>query len=662
MIKGSLARFPIARSYIIVLLGLIGCVCLTACGTDLPTVTDSVLPVGSLVPTVTITGIKPLPDATATEMPPAPRLLTICLGKEPASLFLYDANSISALGVLAAIYDGPIDLQDYEPQPVILARMPSLAGGDVILEPVDVQPGELIVDARGALRELESGVVYRPSGCMQASCAIPYSGDQPASLDQVHVRFEFLPDITWSDGEPVKASDSVYSFEVARALYPVALPDLIERSDSYRALDELTVEWVGLPGYLDGQYHDKFFTPLPEHVWGALTAQELPMTEISSRTPLGWGAYVIDEWTAGDHISLHRNPNYFRKAEGLPYFDHLVYRFVADSEEALQALLAGECDLIDQTAMLDVQSERLLELQAAGSLTAIFQTASAWELIALGIDPFAEEQISLLEASDVRHALAACIDRQAIATTLFGSQALVAESYVPPSHPLYNDQVSLDAFDPEEAISRLEAFGWRDDDSDPSTPRLSRGIPGIADGTPFEVSYLVSEDDERQQVAQLIKEYLAQCGVQLDIVTQAFQEYLAAGPEGPVFGRNFDLAHFAWTTSIEPPCYLYLSSEIPGPYPQYAKGWGGVNASGYSNPAYDQACQDALYSLPDTPEHQEAHLQAQAIFAQDLPSIPLYWRFKVVVTRPDMCGVVLDPSAAIALTNIEGVNYGEGCE
>jgi peptide/nickel transport system substrate-binding protein len=87
-----------------------------------------------------------------------------------------------------------------------------------------------------------------------------------------------------------------------------------------------------------------------------------------------------------------------------------------------------------------------------------------------------------------------------------------------------------------------------------------------------------------------------------------------------------------------------------------------VNASGYSSAAYDQACKNALYSLPDTPEHREAHNQAQSIFAEDLPAIPLYWRFKVVVTRPDMCGVALDPSSTIALSKIEEIDYAEGCK
>ena len=118
------------------------------------------------------------------------------------------------------------------------------------------------------------------------------------------------------------------------------------------------------------------------------------------------------------------------------------------------------------------------------------------------------------------------------------------------------------------------------------------------------------------------------------------------------------------TPGFRPPCrlaFFTLPAEIPGPYPQSPKGWGGANASGYSNPAFDQACQQALSSLPDDAGYKEAQSQAQEIFAEDLPAIPLYLRLDLVATRPDMCGVTLDPSAESALWNLEAFNYGASC-
>ena len=44
--------------------------------------------------------------------PNTKKTLTICLGEEPDSLFLYSADSHAANLILQAIYDGPIDIED----------------------------------------------------------------------------------------------------------------------------------------------------------------------------------------------------------------------------------------------------------------------------------------------------------------------------------------------------------------------------------------------------------------------------------------------------------------------------------------------------------------------------------------------------------------------
>jgi peptide/nickel transport system substrate-binding protein len=96
---------------------------------------------------------------------------------------------------------------------------------------------------------------------------------------------------------------------------------------------------------------------------------------------------------------------------------------------------------------------------------------------------------------------------------------------------------------------------------------------------------------------------------------------------------------------------LFTSPEIPGPYPEYPLGWGGANATGYHNPEFDQACQTARNSLDE--QNRAAHFQAQAIFASDLPAIPLYLRMNVLAARPGLCGVSLEASTVSALWNLE---------
>ena len=532
----------------------------------------------------------------------------------------------------------------------------------MLFEPMIMKPGDALIDAFGNPSVLEEGVVYRPSGCFEQACAQAYSGDQPVQMDAWVIRFHLKEGLLWSNGNPLTADDSVYSYEVAEALYPAALPTLIQQTHSYQAQDNLTVEWRGVPGYLDGDIAGKFFSPLPRTVWGALKPEELGTAEVSARTPLGWGAYQIQEWVGGDHITLQKNPNYFHSAEGLPAFDILTFRFMPDGSEAVDALRAGECDLVDPNAVQDIPLSEIQSLQEQAEVNTVLVPETAWEQILLGVDPLDEGSPRFFAAKEVRQAVALCIDRQALAEQLFGGLSEPAQAYVSAENPFFNPDAVLSSYDPEQGQDLLQKSGWVDLDNNPQTPRISQGVTGLPDNTAFSLDYLVSPEAQRQAAAKAVQADLAKCGIEINLVTQESQQYLEPGPDGPVFGRHFQMAQFAWPATWEPPCYLYTSDEVPGPYPDYPKAWGGVNAAGYTNPAYDVACRDGRFTLAESSLHTQAYFQAQATLAEDLPAIPLYWYFKSVLTRPDFCGLELDASTQEPFWNIEVFNYGEGCK
>lgn len=599
------------------------------------------------------------PTAIPTSTPEPPRVLTIC-SQEPASLFLYGDTGSAARSVLQAIYDGPVDMINFNLEPVILERIPSIENGDAWLQPVEVAQGELIVDAHGNWVSLAEGVDYRPSGCTDKDCSQIYQGQNPVQMDLLVVQFRLLPELVWSDGGTLTASDSIFSFEVFKKLFQAVAPDVLRFTRSYQALDDRTVEWMGIPGYV-GALATKFFTPLPEHQLNLLEDQDLFSSLVSSRTPIGWGPYSIEEWVAGDHITLRRNPYYFRTSESLPHFDYLVYRFVEDGAEAIDALIIGECDFIDRTVLNEKHLPRLLQEQEAGKITLSVQTGTAWELAAFGIDTRQEQRPDLFASSAVRKAIAMCIDRQKIvAEYLFGIPP-VSDSYLPLDHPLYQPGTGY-GFDPARAAEILASEGWVDHDGDPQTPRTSSGIPGIAEETPLRFSYLVPADGERPAAAEVIQDGMRQCGIDMEVSMLEWEDLMSPGPEGPLFGRQFDMAQFAWMTTIEPACYLFMSDEIPGPYPEFAKGWGGANLSGYSSSAFDTACRQAMSAVPGSESNIQAHQEAQAIFSDDLPVVPLYQRIQFVALRPDMCNVVIDPAGNSALSHIELLDYGQYCD
>ena len=602
------------------------------------------------------------PTASSTPTPKPLRVLAICLWQEPKTLFVYGDSSTAARAVRQAIYDGPFDLVNYSVQPVILEKIPSLANGDAYLEAVQVEPGASIVDAGGRLTVLQEGVVYLPSGCREATCALGYSGSEPITMDQLAVRFSLRGGLVWSDGTPLTARDSVFSYEIARGLYPQVRSNLIQRTDNYRALDERRVEWRGVPGWFDPQYAANFFHPLPEHTLGEIPPNQLADSEAAGRKPLGWGAYSLAEWAPGDHITLERNSRYFRAGEGLPTFDRLVFRFVSDSDEALSALAAGECDVIDETAPGVFPPDVLNQFIEAGRAALQIEPDTAWEHLDFGIQHADTTAPSFFSQKEVRQAVALCLDRQRIVQALFPNQSQMMHTYAPSAHPLFNPQARQYPYDPVAGAALLQSAGWVDLDNDPQTPRVAQGAPGVADGVAFQVEFLTQDSPERRQAAELIKDSLARCGIEINVRYLKAQDLFAPGPEGEVFGRRFQLAQFGWSVSLEPACELYTTTQIPGPYPDFPMGWGGANASGYSRPEYDAACVSARNSLPDEALHREAHLQAQAIFAEDLPVLPLYSRFRVVAHRPDLCGLRLDPLAEGVFWSLETIDYAKGCD
>jgi len=613
----------------------------------------------------TVPSLTPEPTSTATTVPP--RRLTICLGQEPTSLYPVNNTSSGAQSVLAAIYDGPIDTNSYGYQPVILERLPSIGNGDAQLFPKSVSIGDEVVDASDTPVPLAVGVKIRPAGCQSDSCSIKYDGTSAIQMDQMQVTFRLLPGLTWSDGEPLTAEDSVFAYQIAADASTSGSKYLVDRTQSYEATDTATIQWWGKPGFIDPTYVTNFWSPLPEHLWSQIPIDQLAETDESSRTPLGWGPYVLQEWVAGDHITLTKNLRYFRVAEGLPKFDTLTFRFVNDPGTAISDLLAGTCDILDPSIRLDGQVDVLRSMANKNQLQALFTTVPVMEELALGIQPASYDignsaggkRPDYFSDPRVRQAMAMCLDRRKVVDSVLAGLTDIPNSYLPQADPLYDPSVATYSFDVAAANQLLEQAGWRDVDNNPATPRQAWGVAGVPSGTPFEVNYVTTNAVQRQQVSTILATSLAQCGIKVNVQYLDSTVLYAGGPEGVLFGRNFDLAEFAiGSTGIEPPCDWYTSSAIPNS----ANHWVGENVSGYSNPAFDTACQASEQSLPDDSSHAASSAQAQTIYAEDLPVIPLYWRVKVAAASTGVCHFSLDPTAASDLWNIEAFDSGAGCQ
>jgi peptide/nickel transport system substrate-binding protein len=580
-------------------------------------------------------GEDDLPELIPSPVPE--RTLSICLGDEPDSLFLYGDQSYSAVIIRQAIYDSPVDEVDFQYSSSLLEEIPSQSNGLVTVVPLEVDPGEKIVDSKGNITILASGVEYRPADCSAPDCLETYQNQSPVILDQVEIRFPIKSGINWADGNQLTAVDSEFSFRTAQELFGSRGPRSIRYTASYEAVDARTILWKGVPGFLGiYSYPEYFFPPLPQHLLANLTINEMLTSEGTTRQPLSWGPYRITDWVLGDHLTLLKNENYHLSSDGFPIYDALVFRFVESGEEALAAYFSGECEIVaNEPGLFDFLPELLIQEQA-GDLKINFIKGGAWEQVSFGINSLDPKRV-LLQDSRTRQAITQCINREEISRAR-GDAGSVVEGFFMPGDPRITSQATGNPYQPAAAADLLEEIGWTDHDQDQNTPRIAQGVTDVKDGTLFQLTLLTAGIDEIPNSTELIRDDLKSCGIEVEIELLPASELLAPGPEGPVFGRHFDLAQFAWTTGNYNLCVLFSSAEIPGPYPAYSKGWGGANASGYSNLDFDQVCSLILGNLPDQDSTLEAYQTAQQIFSDDLPVLPLFFRRQMIVFGPGLTG------------------------
>lgn len=586
----------------------------------------------------------PIPP-TPTPLPPSE--LTICLATEPDSLYPYALTSEIAGHILQLIYSGPFTKTDGAVSAVILKSMPDFTNGGASFTPVSVRAGDQVVNVYGELIVLQSGAQVFPSGCTSPSCAITWDGATEIQMDQPVVNFVLIDKLTWSDGQAVTTADSVYSFELAGDEDTPVSKTYTNLTASYIALDDTTIQWTGKPGLVTPDLENFFWLPLPQHLWSDLSAAELLDSDLASQSPLGWGPYQLDEWIAGDHMRLSKNPYYFRAAEGLPQYDYLNFKFISSGD--IGAASDGTCDIVASDALaLDQVVSNAANL--ANSDYQLRQSDSDQiEFLAFGITPasyddtyypYGADRPDIFGDVNVRKAIAMCIDRQGILDELTGSLVGVSDSYLSSDNSLLDGlALSQYPYDPAQGKALLQEVGWQDYDQNPATPlTMISTTTRVPYGTNFAITLYTSQSPMRAAIAQKIADNLMDCGIQVTVEQQALSDLYEPGPDGPVFGRDFDLALMSMSIGLQPRCELFTTEEIPNTDNNWiGTNTGGSNFIGYTNTAYDTACNAAQAAGLDQAIYTSETQNTLLDLSNDLPFIPLYHHPDFLLVKKTLC-------------------------
>lgn len=536
-------------------------VLISACGTNSTPM---------VVSTATLSQPTQLPP-TPTLTPEPPNVLNICLAEDPGSLFRYEGReSLAKQSVFAALYD----------KNILFGQSPTYTNGQASKTALDVKPGMNVLDGNGKLTVLKEGSLIHPVIEGQLGEQAAWTASVPLQMMQVRVEYKLTAGLLWSDGSPLTSADFLLSFEVAQTQRNPQDIWLLERTERLEGLDDTTIAWTGIPGFVPVDLSGLVFLPLPAAQFEGVNPEAIGTTVAANYTPLAWGAYRIIDRAPDLGIYMERNPFYDPK----PAYDQVVFLVEPDLQQAINKLASGECDVLDPSYHLEGQGKDVLTgLAQTGSLVA--ENFDLVQQLVFGIQPAAYDigyspwtavRQDFFGDFRTRQALASCLTAEPIATEVL--HARLPEGF---SLPDFTAEVTL-----ADAQALLDEIGWQVDAAEPNAPRKASRVVNVLDGTVFSVNLLSSTSAMDNEVSQGIIRRLGQCGIQVIHQALSPDQLFAPGPEGPLFGRNFDLALVSWQPTPANTCELYRLDAIPNNH-NY---WIGTNLAGLADTDFDIKC------------------------------------------------------------------------
>ncbi len=337
-----------------------------------------------------------------------------------------------------------------------------------------------------------------------------------------------LREATFASGNPVTSADVMFSINRCKNLQdnPSFICDTIE---SMEAPDDLTVVFhltqpdsailskltYSSLAVLDSQV-------VKEH--GGTDAEDAVTADTASdylnTTSAGSGMYVMTSYIPDSEIVLEANPNYWRQATNV---DKYIIKIQPDSNTQMMGLSTGDIDVA-----MNMTDDTMAELQSAENVELINAPTKTVGFVMMNMD----ESIGGPVANpDVQQAIRLALDYA-------GIQTIVGEGCVTPY------SVIQDGF--------MGSKGVRDTSyQDIEAAKQLLADAGYADGLDVDLTVcdLDMEGVALTDLAQKVKEDLAQIGINVNIVSQAW----AAGYGDAYREGTIPLTVMYWGTDYNDP-------------------------------------------------------------------------------------------------------------
>lgn len=445
------------------------------------------------------------------------------------------------------------------------------------------------------LRDLYEGLVIHT---MTGEIAPGVAESWTTSDDGLVWRFRLRPQARWSNGEPVTASDFVFSLRrmvdprlgapYAPLLYPIVNAERI-----HKAAEGVRVEDLGVSAAAPDLLEIRLERPTP-HLLELLAHQAaLPVHPPTADRPgrvaarvADWvsnGPYVLKEFVPSSHIRLDRNPSFHAAAD--VRIETVMSYPIADAAVAARRFLAGELHLTtdiptDQIAALRGRLGTQLRISPAlGTYFLVLNTAKA---------PFSDARL--------RRALSLAIDREFIAERVWAGTMLPAYGVIPPHIGNYGERAEFDF----KAASPLE----REDEA-----KRLMAAAGYGPGLPLRLELRYNRSDNNRRTIAAIAEQWAAIGVETSLIETDSAAHFAHLREG----GDFDVARYGWIGDYsDPQSFLFL----------FRSDNTGFNVGRYADPQFD-ALMTLAAGEADLARRAAILREADSLIVREQPWIPV---------------------------------------
>jgi peptide/nickel transport system substrate-binding protein len=323
--------------------------------------------------------------------------------------------------------------------------------------------------------------------------------------------------------------------------------------------------------------------------------------------PVCAGPYKFIERVQQDRIVVEKFADYWDKEN--VSIDKITYLPVVDSTVRLANLKSGQLDLIERALATDIK-----EIRANNRLKLATVPELGYQGMTINVGK--GDAAKVFADPRIRQALAASIDRKAINDVVFNGEYTPGNQWVSPNHPYFQSKFPVPPRDLAKAKKLIADAGIK---------------------TPIALDFMVPNNPETRQVAEVIQAMAAEAGFEMKIRVTEFATSLTEGEAG-----RYQAYMLAWSGRTDPDGNIY----------SFAKTGQSLNYGGYSDAEVDALLDDARTkgSLAD---RKAIYEKAAAKIIDNGGIVYLYHRLVIIAHTNRLQGYTQMPDGLVRVKNLK---------